>query len=187
MKTGRTYPCLGYELTIKDAADIACVSTAAIRQQLSKLGGSMETVLNYYDKRDGGVIARMENLMDCRGEQRDAADKILEVLCKVAEDPAQEEVQEERAAAEQPPEEANHSCMEPVCEKQVCIFASGKRAELASFNAAIKAIEALDAGVMDDPALFETLQNSNEELKAMRRRVFDDLVDWEAIAEGVQA
>lgn len=55
---------------------------------------------------------------------------------------------------------------------------------LASFNAAIKAIEELDSSVMDDHALCERLQGGMEELKAMRRRVFDHMVDWDAIAKG---
>lgn len=58
------------------------------------------------------------------------------------------------------------------------------RKALASFNTAIKAIEALDASVMDDQELYETLQGGMEELKAMRRRVFDHMVDWDAIAKG---
>ncbi|MEE1199782.1 MAG: hypothetical protein U0L09_03940 [Christensenellales bacterium] len=58
------------------------------------------------------------------------------------------------------------------------------RKALAAFNAAIKAIEALDASVMDDQMLYETLQSGMEELKAMRRRVFDHMVDWDAIAKG---
>lgn len=58
------------------------------------------------------------------------------------------------------------------------------RKALAAFNAAIKAIEALDASVMDDKMLYETLQSGMEELKAMRRRVFDHMVDWDAIAKG---
>ena len=58
------------------------------------------------------------------------------------------------------------------------------RKALAAFNAAIKAIEALDASVMDDQTLCERLQGGMEELKAMRRRVFDHMVDWDAIAKG---
>ena len=58
------------------------------------------------------------------------------------------------------------------------------RKALAAFNAAIKAIEALDASVMDDQTLYEMLQGGMEELKAMRRRVFDHMVDWDAIAKG---
>lgn len=206
---GKTYPCFGYELTIKDAADIACVSPAAFRQQLSKLGGSMETVLNYYDKRDGGVIARMENMMDYRKEQ-EAAGAILDVLIESTHPKAAlvgAETQENVVpladntgvmvvpADKDHRQEAYTSVTASAAQKtthadsldQPCTNKAEDKTDkdaLGTFNAAIKAIEALDASIMDDQELYEMLQGGMEELKAMRRRVFDHMVDWDTIAKG---
>lgn len=206
---GKTYPCFGYELTIKDAADIACVSPAAFRQQLSKLGGSMETVLNYYDKRDGGVIARMENMMDYRKEQ-EATDAIMDVLSKSVQPtlaPAETEKQEDVVPladnagvmvvpAEQAPQaEALPSATNPAVQEIAHAESTDQahadeaadkpgKAALMVFNQAIKAIGNVRPEMMDDTSLYEILQTSKEELVAMRRRVFDHLVDWDAIAKG---
>ena len=85
------------------------------------------------------------------------------------------EDQQEFVVPSEPPEEAITNVITPD---------QPNRKALAAFNAAIKAIEALDASVMDDQTLYEMLQGGMEELKAMRRRVFDHMVDWDAIAKG---
>jgi len=53
-KKGRLYPAFGHEITIAQAAEFCTVGVPALKAQMPKLGGSMETVLEYYDKRYGG-------------------------------------------------------------------------------------------------------------------------------------
>lgn len=71
----KLHSCFGWEITIYEAAQFCTVSAASIRGALSKLGGSMEAVLQFYDKRYGGVIARMENYMEAREPQEPTAEE----------------------------------------------------------------------------------------------------------------
>lgn len=55
MKGKKLYPCFGYEITIDQAADFACVSVAAVRNQLSKLGGrtGIRRAMRNIDEQEG--------------------------------------------------------------------------------------------------------------------------------------
>lgn len=75
----KKYLVWGYEITAHEAAKYACVSVGAVRQMLSKLGGSMETVMRVYDERYGGVRTRLEAEKGEEAEEM-AKEEILNVL-----------------------------------------------------------------------------------------------------------
>lgn len=58
----KLYHCFGYEVTIDEAAEFCSVSVASVRAQLSKLGGSMEAVMQLYERRYGGGNCQDEKL-----------------------------------------------------------------------------------------------------------------------------
>lgn len=204
-KNKKLYRCFGYEITIDQAAECACVSVAAVRSQLTKLGGNMETVMQMYERRYGGVIARMEQMMEYDADKRAAKDIMAALGFMDDEEIADEAGQMAEAAITEPevpeanaiPLAENAGIMilpeeEPEPEKNEprIMFApievddSGDRKELTLLNNAIEALEKLEeveiveeyAGVMREDVL--------NKLKDIRMNGYEHLINWRAIAEG---
>lgn len=191
MAKEKRYPCMGHEITIKEAADITCVSVAAIRQQLSKMGGSMENVMLAYDKKYGGVFARMEQMVK-RDKEQDAVDEILDALgmSEDCEEPNEDDLPDaldmvvplaENAGVMVIPDEAE---TEPAAEPEPEGQEPRGNTVLCALNLAIKAIYALDKCMLGNSILYDVLQNCAADLKEIRNDKFGHLVDWEAIARG---
>lgn len=191
----KLYPCFGYEITIDQAAEFACVAVASVRAQLTKLGGSMEVVMQAYDKRYGGVIARMEEAMEYDKDKKAMGD-IMAALGLVEELETGSEPAEDLQANELPladgggirilPDKEEEA--EPVPEKMRITleeiqpdYAQDRR-NLAAINEAIEAVERLT----DVDAVMEHAEVMRDDfldkLKYIRLNAFEHLIDWDAIA-----
>lgn len=201
-KNKKLYPCFGYEITIDQAAECACVSVAAVRGQLTKLGGSMETVMQMYEKRYGGVIARMEQMMEYDADKQAAKDIMAALGFADDEETEHQDGQVAEDAIAAPatnviPLAENTEIMilteeekEAENKEPRIMFApiekddSGDRKELKLLNDAIEALEKLEevetveesAGAMREDVLLK--------LKEIRMDGYEHLINWRAIAEG---
>lgn len=204
-KNKKLYHCFGYEITIDQAAECACVSVAAVRGQLTKLGGSMEAVMRMYEKRYGGVISRMEQMMERDADKR-AMEDVMAVLgfengqeteCSDGQAAKNDIAVPEAPAANAIPLAENTGIMilpeetpETESKGPRITFVpiekddSGDRKELTLLNNAIEALEKLEeveiveecAGVMREDVL--------NKLKDIRMNRYEHLINWRAIAEG---
>lgn len=189
MKTAKLYPCFGHEITIPEAAEFACVSPGGFRAQLKKLGGDMEAAIEYYEKRYGGVKARMENAMEQRTEEL-AAQKIIEILGVQDEKteagesetalPAMSEEEKKPVQEEKPRQKAKARIELAPAEDNT----PEDRKALALYNAAIDALtqlvenETFERDVMNYMPTCILLDG----LKRQRREYFEKLIDWHTIA-----
>lgn len=206
----KLYPCFGYEITIDEAAEFCSVSVASIRARLTELGGSMEAVLQLYDKKYGGVIARMEGYKDAEDDvkTRQTVDDIMTALGMAEE----AETESDAGEAESPAVEAERGFnpenaenigvmihrggiaeIEPVDEaaefpgmmlEELRPDHTEEKRQLSLLNAAITAIEKLE----DVDFVLECASVLRDDflmkLKQMRINEFEHLVDWAAIAAG---
>lgn len=188
-KTAKLYPCFGHKITIPEAAEFACVGPEGFRAQLKKLGGDMEAAIEYYEKRYGGVKARMENVMEQNAKEL-ATQKIAEILG--VQDEKTEAGESETAPPAMPEEEKK-----PVQEEKPLRKAKPRielapakdntpedRKALALYNAAIDALTKL---VKNETFERDTLNYTPtcivlDGLKRQRREYFEKLIDWYAIA-----
>lgn len=190
----RLYDCFGEKITAKEGADRLGISIHTMRNRLQLYGDNMEEVMHFYQNREE---KRSEPKMKKFTEPEErAVAELAEMLCGGGNSMTAPEEKKPFAAGsavvteglfieveDQQEFVAPSESTEEVITNVITPDQPNRKA-LAAFNAAIKAIEALDASVMDDQTLCERLQGGMEELKAMRRRVFDHMVDWDAIAKG---
>ena len=188
-KTAKLYPCFGYEITIPEAAGFACVGPEGFRAQLKKLGGDMEAAIEYYERRYGGVKARMENVMEQNAEEL-AAQKIIEILG--VQDEKSEAGESETALQAIPEEEKKPAPEEKPRQKARSRIELAPAEEntpedrkaLALYNAAIDALTKL---VKNETFERDTMNYMPtcillDGLKRQRREYFEKLIDWYAIA-----
>lgn len=198
----KLYPCFGYEITIDQAAECACVSVAAVRGQLTKLGGSMETVMQMYEKRYGGVINRMRKLLDYDEDEKAAKDIMAALGFADDEETEHPDTQMAEIAIAAPEALANATPLaentgimilpeeEPENEEPRIMFApiekddSGDRKELALLNDAIEALEKLEEVEIVEECAAVMREDMLMKLKDIRMNGYDHLINWRAIAEG---
>ena len=192
----RLYDCFGEKITAKEGAGRLGISIHTMRNRLQLYGDNMEEVMHFYQNREE---KRSEPKMKKFTEPEErAVAELAEMLCGGGNSMTTTEEKKPFAEGGFIPESTP---VEPEEQQEMVVPADTlkevitkgitpglpDRKALVAFNTAIKAIEALDVGVMDDLELYETLHGGMEELKAMRRRVFDHMVDWDAIAKGGNA
>lgn len=205
MAKKKTYQAFGYEITMDEAIEAAGVSKSAFYAQLSALGGSMETVLRMYDKRYGGVMERLEQIMQDKGagemsnqerlsaEAKDEAAKeqILNILFD-ADRAANVPV--ESVAAEPVAVQAGEPAAEPTEGQTTATgmpLAMGleeikpDRQGLKLLNGAIRALDKLEAYADGSdrikPEEQTAIHDARVQLQYLRVREYVELVDWEAL------
>lgn len=185
----RLYDCFGEKITAKEGAERLGISIHTMRNRLHLYGDNMEEVMHFYQNREE---KRSESKMKKFTEPEErAVAELAEMLC--GSDNSTNAPKEKMPLADER-RVIKTDLVEQECQQELLVptntLGKGNTLDqfdctaLATFNAAIKAIEALDCSVMDDQELYITLQRGMEELKDMRRRVFDHMVDWDAIAKG---
>lgn len=68
-----------------------------------------------------------------------------------------------------------------------CTECNKQRSELQAYNALIGAMDAMTGVDMDDPRIANQLRDLCMQVRSMRSRMFETLVDWDAIAKGEEA
>lgn len=196
----KIHRAFGYEITIDEAIEAACVSRAAFYAQLSALGGSMETVLRMYDQRYGGVMARLEQIMQDKGagemsnqerfraagEDEAAKEQILNILFdadRTASVPVESVASEPTAAMEEPASEPTAAMAMSLAVELEAV--KPDRRGLKLLNGAIKALDRLeeyaDGSDRIKPEEQSAIEGMSRRLTNMRIREYVELVDWEAL------
>lgn len=201
MAKKKIYRAFGYEITIDEAIEAACVSRGAFYAQLSALGGSMETVLRMYDQRYGGVMARLEQIMQDKGagemsnqerfraagEDEAAKEQILNILFdadRTASVPVESVAAEPEAAPMEEPAEEPTAAMAMSLAVELEAVKPDRRG-LKLLNGAIKALDRLeeyaDGSDRIKPEEQSAIEGMSRRLTNMRIREYVELVDWEAL------
>lgn len=157
-KTPATYDYHGRQITIKEAAELAGMTTEGIKYRLKKNGGSMEMAI------DGKKCVE------------EAVDEMMTALGYgiPAPEPAVSTIPENQAAPE-PAEEPQPS--EPI-EKDL-----PWKVQLKFINRAIAAMEQLTAVDLGRTELANTIIDAAYELRGVRCEMFEGYVDWEEMAK----
>lgn len=189
MAKKKIYQAFGAEITIDEAIEAAGVSRGAFYAQLSQLGGSIETVLKLYDQRYGGVMERLEQIKQDKGDGKmskpegfcaagkdeAAKEQILSILF----DGEPETVSDEPETVSAEPTSATAM---PLAEEFEAV--QPDRQGLKLLNAAIKALDRLDEYADGSnrikPEEQTAIHDASVQLQGLRVREYVELVDWEA-------
>jgi len=168
----RLYDCFGEKITVKQAADRLGVSVNTLRIRLKEHGDNMEEVFHFY--RDREELKMRKNTTEMTAEER-AAEELARMLCGGEQEPAPIEAAEATEAVQEstPPE-----APQPTEKKRN----SDVRSALARVNAAIRALDGLSPEDVGGDLMYGHVMDMGDDLRELRRRKFDCLVDWDAVA-----
>lgn len=153
--TPATYDYHGRQITIKEAAELAGMTTEGIKYRLKKNGGDMDMAID--GKRPD------------KSSEDAACDEILNVLGIVpASEPA---VSTELESLNEP------ETSEPIADGLPW------RVQLKFINRAIAAMEQLKAVNLGRTELANTIVDAAYELRGVRCEMFEEYVDWEGMAK----
>ena len=157
-KPPATYDYHGRQITIKEAAGLAGMTTEGIKYRLKKNGGSMEMAI------DGGK------------SEAEAVDEMMAALGYgiPAPEPAVSTIPENQAA----PEAAEEPQPSEPIEKDL-----PWKVRLKFINRAIAAMEQLAAVDLGRTELANTIIDAAYELRGVRCEMFEGYVDWEEMAK----
>lgn len=209
----RLYDCYGEKITVKEAADRLGVSVHTLRNRLQLYGDNMEEVMRFYrDKEEMRSEKAMKKIPLTAEQEQKAVEDLAAMLCGSAESQPAEETSEnflrggtdvpEPVVETMPVEESEAPAVveenidqetpvrENTAEEVVPVPVSPeedandeKRSSLRVLNEAIKALSAMSKVPLSDP-LDSRIVGLRCDLQAVRRCVFDSLVDWDKVASG---
>lgn len=176
------YPCFGYEVTVREAADAANASPASLKTKMNRLG-SMEAAVLDYEKRYGGVVARMENIVKNRGGaaavEEKAKREILQALGYADEN--QTEIEDPEDARDECTMATSTGLILPCIAEELTYDA--ERKALALYNMAIEGLK----GLVEEEGFEKSGEHKAacrllEALGFERRTRFEPMIDWNALA-----
>ena len=161
----KRYELNGEMLTIQEIADHYHVSVSTFKNRLTKCG-SVEATMKYYNDRDK------------KSEHAEpTTEEMIDKLMTAIMGPDAEEASTEPEAKAEPAEN-------PTEEPTVELVISSDIINLRAYNRLIDAMTAMEDVPMDDNVLAGQLRELCGQLRGMRCRVFDRLVNWDEIAKG---
>lgn len=161
----KRYELNGEMLTIQEIADRYHVSVSTFKNRLTKCG-SVEATMKYYNDRD-------KKIEPAEPTTTEMVDKLMAAIMG----PDAEEVPPEPETKAEPAES-------PAEDSPVELVISSDIINLRAYNRLIDAMTAMEDVPMDDNVLADQLRDLCGQLRGMRCRVFDRLVNWDAIAKG---
>lgn len=161
----KRYELNGEMLTIPEIADRYHVSVSTFKNRLTKCG-SVEATMKYYNDRD-------KKSEPAEPTTTEMVDKLMTAIMG----PDAEEVPPEPEAKAEPAEI-------PAEERTVELVISSDIINLRAYNRLIDAMTAMEDVPMDDNVLAGQLRDLCERFRNMRSRMFEPLVNWDAIAKG---
>ena len=190
MADPKEYRYRGALITVKMAAQMAGVSEWSIYDRLKKNGGDMEMAIHGGGKSEAQIAeekilaalgydepsARMEN----SGAQLRQV-KVMEPPQYPAPEGAEERVRAASEPGNAVPVAAAAKTIESPATTAVPAMDAADKNELRILNRAIKALEAVEFIELDDDSNV-LLDDALQRLRRIRRELFDECVDWEAMA-----
>lgn len=145
--------------TAAEIADVLHVDTQRVRAAIAATG-DVQAAIDRIQQRRGRGMAKLTD------KEKQAAEELAMALCgELAEaDRNQAEADQEPAEADRKPD--------------------ARRALLAAYNRAIAALAEIVENIADKPELCKKLIGAECELRADRCVTFEELVNWEKIANG---
>lgn len=161
------YDYHGQMISIKEGAELAYITPEALRQRLKKVGGDMMAAID--GVKPSQVVAK-------------ATDEILDIL-GINKDKSLPELPEEEDTADIGATETNTDIEISNAETaSVPAMGAADKHELRILNRAIKALKAVEFIELDDDSNV-LLDDALQRLRRIRRELFDECVDWEAMAK----